>query len=86
MASLLLFNSFILGDQNVIGSSNPISFGYEYHWRYTGSSWLTNIFNKRTRKSHQGAFINLYLDIDPTLDLQKCSADTGQYPGGLKLS
>ncbi|MFN8245234.1 MAG: translocation/assembly module TamB domain-containing protein [Ferruginibacter sp.] len=85
VASLLLFNSFLLGDQNVIGSSNPISFATNTIGGIL-SSWLTNIFNKELEKATKG-LLSTYLDIDPTLDLQKNAAQIqANIRAGLKLS
>ncbi|HPH85421.1 MAG TPA: translocation/assembly module TamB domain-containing protein [Ferruginibacter sp.] len=69
VASLLLFNSFIFGNQNFLSGGNTTAI-------FTNtvggiiSGLLTNFFNKELEKATNGV-ISTYIDINPTVDLQK---------------
>ncbi|MFM7709688.1 MAG: translocation/assembly module TamB domain-containing protein, partial [Ferruginibacter sp.] len=84
VASLLLFNTFILGDQNLFTqgtASNLIT-------RSIGgmmSNLLTGFLNRELKKATNG-ILSTYIDISPTLDLQRnVSQVQANVKAGLKI-
>ncbi|MBS1744356.1 MAG: translocation/assembly module TamB domain-containing protein [Bacteroidetes bacterium] len=69
VASLLLFNTFIIGDQNFLSGGNTLA-AVTTSIGGMISNWLTGVFNKQLEKATNGK-LSTYIDIDPTLDLQK---------------
>jgi hypothetical protein len=84
VASLLLFNTFIIGNQNFLTQGNASSLITNTIGGML-SSLLTTFFNKELEKATKG-ILSTYIDINPTLDLQK-SASTLQanIRAGLKI-
>ncbi len=72
VASLLLFNSFIFGEQNFLSGGNTLALATNTIGGVV-SSMLTNLFNKQLEKATKGV-LSTYIDINPTLDLQKNAA------------
>jgi hypothetical protein len=69
VVSLLLFNSFIFGDQNLFSTGNIGTFAANTIGGLI-SSTLTNLFNRQLEKATKG-LLTTYIDINPTLDLQR---------------
>jgi hypothetical protein len=69
VASLLLFNTFIIGNQNFLTQGNASSLITNTIGGIM-SNLLTNFFNRELEKATKG-MISTYIDINPTLDLQK---------------
>ncbi|MFT3908280.1 MAG: translocation/assembly module TamB domain-containing protein [Ferruginibacter sp.] len=69
VASLLLFNSFIIGDQNFLSGGNTLA-AVTNNIGGVISGWLTTVFNKQLEKATNG-ILTFNLDINPTFDLQK---------------
>lgn len=69
VVSLLLFNSFIFGDQNLFSTGNIGTFAANTIGGLI-SSTLTNLFNRQLEKATKG-LLSTYIDINPTLDLQR---------------
>ncbi len=84
VASLLLFNTFIFGNQNFLTQGNASTLITNTIGGMV-SSLLTTFFNKELEKATKG-ILSTYIDINPTLDLQK-SASTLQanIRAGLKI-
>lgn len=84
VASLLLFNTFIIGNQNFLTQGNASTLITNTIGGMV-SSLLTTFFNKELEKATKG-ILSTYIDINPTLDLQK-SASTLQanIRAGLKI-
>jgi hypothetical protein len=84
VASLLLFNTFIIGNQNFLTQGNASSLITNTIGGMV-SSLLTTFFNKELEKATKG-ILSTYININPTLDLQK-SASTLQanIRAGLKI-
>src|SRR5699024_2563932 len=69
VASLLLFNSFIIGEQNFLSGNNTFGLVTNTVGRVI-SGMLTSIFNRQLEKATKG-LLSTYIDINPTFDLQK---------------
>jgi len=72
VASLLLINSFISGQQNVLTGSVPFTLAANSIGGVV-SGWLTGIFNKGLEKATKGV-VSTYLDINSSFDLQSTAA------------
>jgi hypothetical protein len=72
VASLLLFNSFIVGSQNFLSQGNASTLITNTIGGVI-SNLLTNFFNKELEKATKG-ILSTYIDINPTLDLQKTAS------------
>ncbi len=72
VASLLLINSFISGQQNVLSGSVPFTLAANTIGGVV-SGWLTGIFNKSLEKATKGV-VSTYLDINSSFDLQSTAA------------
>ena len=84
VASLLLFNTFIVGDQNFLSQENTIAFATSTIGGVI-SGFLTNTFNRQLEKATKGV-ISSYIDINPTFSLQKtASAVQANIRAGLKI-
>lgn len=84
VASLLLFNAFISGEQNFLSGGSTISWATNTIGGII-SGWLTNVFNKELEKATKG-LLTTYIDINPTLDLQRNAAQLqANVRAGLKL-
>ncbi len=84
VASLLLFNSFITGDQNFLSGSNTLAIATNTIGGVL-SSWLTGIFNKQLEKATNGV-LSTYIDINPSFDLQKSASQLqASVRAGLRL-
>lgn len=84
VASLLLFNTFIIGNQNFLTQGNA---GTLITNTIGGmvSSLLTTFFNKELEKATKG-ILSTYIDINPTLDLQKSASSLqANIRAGLKI-
>ena len=68
VASLLLFNTFITGEQNFLSGESILAQATSTVGGIV-SGWLTNIFNKELLKATNG-IISTYIDINPTVNLQ----------------
>ena len=68
VASLLLFNTFITGNQNFLSGENILAQATSTVGGIV-SGWLTNIFNKELLKATNGV-LSTYIDINPTVNLQ----------------
>ena len=66
---LLLFNSFITGEQNFLSGGKTVNIATNTIGGVI-SGWLTGLFNKQLEKATNG-LLSVYIDIDPTLDIQK---------------
>jgi hypothetical protein len=87
VASLLLFNTFIVGNQNFLSQGNGGSLFTSFTSSIGGmiSSLLTNILNKELERATNGR-LSTYIDINPTLDLQKSAAQLqANVRAGLKI-
>jgi hypothetical protein len=84
VASLLLFNTFIIGDQNFLSQDNTLAFATSTIGGAI-SGFLTNTFNRQLEKATKGV-ISSYIDINPTFSLQKtASAIQANIRAGLKI-
>ncbi|MEO8771146.1 MAG: translocation/assembly module TamB domain-containing protein [Ferruginibacter sp.] len=84
VASLLLFNSFIIGDQNFLSGGNTFA-AVTSSVGGIISGWLTTLFNKQLEKATNG-ILTTYIDINPTFDLQKSASQLqASVKAGLKL-
>lgn len=84
VASLLLFNSFIVGNQNFLAKGSPGTFITSTIGGVV-SSLLTNFFNRELEKATKGV-LTTYIDINPTFDLQKSAAQLqANVRAGLKI-
>ena len=72
VASLLLFNTFIIGSQNFLTQGNASTLITNTIGGVI-SNLLTNFFNKELEKATKG-ILSTYIDINPTLDLQKSAS------------
>ena len=72
VASLLLFTSFIVGSQNFLSQGNASTLITNTIGGVI-SNLLTNFFNKELEKATKG-ILSTYIDINPTLDLQKTAS------------
>lgn len=68
VASLLLFNTFITGNQNFLSGESILATATSTVGGVV-SGWLTNIFNKELLKATKGV-ISTYIDINPSVNLQ----------------
>ncbi|MEP7164069.1 MAG: translocation/assembly module TamB domain-containing protein [Ferruginibacter sp.] len=68
VASLLLFNSFIIGGQNFLSGESILAQATSSIGGIV-SGWLTNLFNKELLKATNG-IISTYIDINPAVNLQ----------------
>ncbi len=84
VASLLLFNQFILGSQNFLSGGNTLNLATNTIGGVI-SSWLTTVFNKELERATKGV-ISTYIDINPTVDLQsQASQLQASVRAGLKI-
>ncbi|MEO6670993.1 MAG: translocation/assembly module TamB domain-containing protein [Ferruginibacter sp.] len=84
VASLLLFNSFIIGDQNFLSGGNTLA-AVTSSVGGIISGWLTTLFNKQLEKATKG-ILSTYIDINPTFDIQKNASQLqASVKAGLKL-
>jgi hypothetical protein len=72
VASLLLFNTFITSEQNFLSQGNASTLITSTIGGVI-SNLLTNFFNKELEKATKG-ILSTYIDINPTLDLQKSAS------------
>ncbi len=72
VASLLLFNTFISNNQNLISGSNTFSLATNTIGGIV-SNLLTNLFNKQLEKATNG-ILSTYFDINSSLDLENKAA------------
>ena len=72
VASLLLFNTFIIGSQNFLTQGNASTLITNTIGGVI-SNLLTNFFNKELEKATKG-ILSTYIEINPTLDLQKSAS------------
>jgi hypothetical protein len=72
VASLLLFNTFIVGNQNFLTQGNASSLITNTIGGVV-SNLLTTFFNRELEKATKG-LLSTYIDINPTLDLQKSAS------------
>jgi len=72
VASLLLFNTFITSNQNFLTQGNASTLITSTIGGVI-SNLLTNFFNKELEKATKG-ILSTYIDINPTLDLQKSAS------------
>lgn len=84
VASLLLFNTFIIGNQNFLSQGNASTLITNTIGGMV-SNLLTNFFNRELEKATKG-ILTTYIDINPTLDLQKSTAQLqANVRAGLKI-
>ena len=84
VASLLLFNTFIIGNQNFLTQGNASTLITNTIGGVV-SSLLTNMLNKELEKATKG-LVSSYIDINPTLDLQKSASQLqANVRAGLKI-
>ena len=84
VASLLLFNTFIIGNQNFLTQGNASALITNTIGGVV-SSLLTNLLNKELEKATKG-LVSTYIDINPTLDLQKSASQLqANVRAGLKI-
>ena len=84
VASLLLFNTFITNSENFLSQQNTISFATNTIGGVI-SGWLTNTFNRELERATKGV-ISTYIDISPTLSLQKTATQLqANVRAGLKI-
>lgn len=84
VASLLLFNSFIIGEQNFLSGGNTLALATNTIGGVI-SSWLTTVFNRQLEKATKGV-LSTYIDINPTFDLQKSASQLqASVKAGLRL-
>lgn len=84
VASLLLFNAFIIGDQNFLSGGNTLA-AVTSSIGGVISGWLTNVFNKQLEKATNG-ILSTYIDINPTLGLEKNASQLqASVKAGLRL-
>ncbi len=84
VASLLLFNTFILGNQNFLTQGNASTLITNTIGGAI-SSLLTTLLNKELEKATKG-ILSTYIDINPTLDLQKSASQLqANIRAGLKI-
>ena len=72
VASLLLINSFVSGQQNVLSGSTPFTLAANSIGGVV-SGWLTGIFNKSLERATNGV-VSTYLDINSSFDLASTAA------------
>lgn len=68
VASLLLFNTFISGEQAFLSTENTLAIATNTIGGVM-SGWLTNLLNRELEKATDG-IISTYVDINPTVNLQ----------------
>ena len=84
VASLLLFNTFIIGNQNFLSQGNASTLITNTIGGVM-SNLLTNFFNRELEKATKG-ILSTYIDINPTLDLQKSASQLqANVRAGLKI-
>ncbi len=84
VASLLLFNTFIIGNQNFLSQGNASTFISNTIGGVV-SNLLSNFFNKELEKATKG-IVSTYIDINPTLDIQKSASQLqANIRAGLKI-
>ncbi len=84
VASLLLFNTFIIGNQNFLSQGNASTLITNTIGGVV-SNLLTNFFNKELEKATKG-ILTTYIDINPTLDIQKSASQLqANVRAGLKI-
>ncbi len=87
VASLLLFNTFIVGNQNFLSQGNGGALFTSFTSTIGGiiSGLLTNFLNRELEKATNGK-LSTYIDINPTLDLQKSATQLqANVRAGLKI-
>jgi hypothetical protein len=72
VASLLLINTFITGQQSVLSGSTPFNLAANTIGGVV-SGWLTGIFNRGLERATNG-IVSTYLDINSSIDLQNTAA------------
>ncbi len=72
VASLLLINSFISSQQNVLSGNTPFNLAASTIGGVV-SGWLTGIFNRGLERATNG-IVSTYLDINSSIDLQNTAA------------
>jgi hypothetical protein len=84
VASLLLFNTFITNNQNFLSQGNASNL-ISNTIGGVMSNLLTSFFNKELEKATKG-ILSTYIDINPTLDLQKSTSQLqANIRAGLKI-
>ena len=84
VASLLLFNSFIVGNQNFLSQGNASTFITNTIGGVM-SNLLTNFFNRELEKATKG-ILSTYIDINSSLDIQKSASQLqANVRAGLKI-
>lgn len=84
VASLLLFNSFILENQNFLSQENTFALATNTIGGIL-SSLLTNVFNSELERATNGV-ISTYIDINPTVNLQATATQLqANVRAGLKI-
>ncbi len=84
VASLLLFNTFIIGNQNFLSQGNASTLITNTIGGMV-SNLLTNFFNRELEKATKG-ILSTYIDINPTLDIQKNASQLqANVRAGLKI-
>src|SRR5690606_34419157 len=84
VASLLLFNSFILENQNFLSQENTFALATNTIGGMM-SGWLTNIFNTELERATDGV-ISTWIDINPTVSLQNTASQLqANIRAGLKI-
>ena len=84
VASLLLFNTFISNNQNFLSQANTFALATNTIGGII-SGWLTNTFNRELERATKGV-ISTYIDISPTLSLQKTATQLqANVRAGLKI-
>lgn len=84
VASLLLFNTFIIGSQNFLSQGNASTLLTNTIGGMV-SGLLTNFFNRELEKATKG-ILSTYIDINPTLDLQRSTSQLqANVRAGLKI-
>lgn len=84
VASLLLFNSFILENQSFLSQENTFALATNTIGGII-SSLLTNVFNSELERATNGV-ISTYIDINPTVNLQNTASQLqANVRAGLKI-
>ena len=84
VASLLLFNSFITGNQNFLSQGNASTLITNTIGGMI-SNLLTNFLNKELERATNGV-LSTYIDINPSLDLQRSASQLqANVRAGLKI-
>ncbi len=84
VASLLLFNTFLIGNQNFLSQGNASTL-FTNTIGGVVSNLLTNFFNRELEKATKGV-LSTYININPTLDLQQNASQLqANIRAGLKI-